>query len=295
MKILAWLSQNWRYTVAHILLLLVSALGLFACTNSGALRIDRIPSLPAPLSPLPAATIVAPAGASDVTVTRKAALDASSLLRPQAALEMMFGGEALANDENAALLKVSQEGFTTTLQLNLMACYWEDQLEKCLVLVDGASDNCHACQAVISGAVFYRSEGAWQIAVSHPNLLERGSMGYVPKAELIQIGPGKYGALLRSGWTGQGYTGERVTIFAEVAGDFRVVFEILASERQDYVLAPGLNWGYSSQLEFIETEHSPYDTLVVTQFGVNRAGDRFKTVTGYAFTGEEYVPIDPSD
>jgi 3D (Asp-Asp-Asp) domain-containing protein len=88
-------------------------------------------------------------------------------------------------------------------------------VEKRLVITDGAFDYRHACQAAIGGAVFRQENGSWKLVAFQPNIISLGSFGYVPKGTLIQIGPDKHAALIRSGWAGQGYEGEYATIIAD--------------------------------------------------------------------------------
>ncbi len=211
-------------------------------------------------------------------------------------LEAMYGNESLSISDTEATLHAPVPNYTTTVHINLMACFWEDLAEKCLVVTDSAFNSCHACQADIGGAVFQRINGSWELIVFQPKIISLGSFGYVPKGELIQIGPDKHAALIRSGWAGQGYEGEYATIIAEIDGSFRVVLNLLVSEMQETFAKDGtasLEWGYSSKMEFFASEHSDFYDLVVTQYGINSEGEKFKTVSLYTFSGtnDEYVLV----
>ncbi len=208
----------------------------------------------------------------------------------------MYGDEALSISDTEAILHAPVPHYTTTVHINLMACFWEDLTEKCLVVTDSAFDHCHACQADIGGAVFQQVNGSWKLVVFRPNIISLGSFGYVPKGELIQIGPDKRAALIRSGWAGQGYEGEYATIIAEIDGSLRVVLNLLVSERQETFAKDGtafLEWGYSSKLEFYSGNHPDFYDLVVTQYGIDREGNRFEAVSIYSFSAEkrEYMPV----
>ena len=205
-------------------------------------------------------------------------------------LEAMYGNQALSINDTEATLPASVPNRTTTVHINLMACFWEGLDEKCLVVTDGSFDNCHACQADIDSAIFQLINGSWELVVFQPKVISLGSFGYVPKGELIQIGPDKHAALIKSGWAGQGYEGEYNTIIAEIDGSFRVVLNLLASEMEEPFAKDGtasLKWGYSSKMDFFPGDRSDYYDLVVTQFGIDREGKKFKTVRFYTFSDTE--------
>ncbi len=253
-----------RHSIA-VVLLLVSILLLIACR-----AVHKSPATP----------FVSPV----YTVSPSTA---ESLLTPRQALEAMYGSEALSISDTEALLNAPVPSRTTAVHINLMACYWEEHAEKCLVITDSVFDNCHACKADIGGAVFRRANGTWQLAVFQPKIISLGSFGYVPKGELIQIGPDKHAALIRSGWAGQGYEGQYATIVAEIDGSFQVVLNLLISEMQETFAKDGtasLEWGYGSKMEFFAGKHPDFYDLVVTQYGINKEGNKFKTVRFYAFS-----------
>lgn len=274
---------------ARFLLFLVPAFLLAACVAVQEAPVTR--SIPSgyPVSPLNVKVLP--------TATRSArppspAAPASSIIEgmptTRQALEALYGDEALSISDTEATLHAPVPNYTTTVHINLMACFWEDLTEKCLVVTDSAFDYCHACQADIGSAVFQRINGSWELIVFQPTIISLGSFGYVPKGELIQIGPDKHGALIRSGWAGQGYEGEYATIIAEIDGSFRVLLNLLVSESQETFAKDGttsLEWGYSSKMEFYARDRSDYYDLVVTQYGINGEGKKFKTVSLFTFSG----------
>lgn len=215
---------------------------------------------------------------------------------PRQAFEAMYGAKALSITDTEATLPAPVPNYTTTVHMNLMACFWEGLAEKCLVVTDSAFNFCHACQADIGGAVFQRIDGSWKLAVFRPTIISLGSFGYVPKGELIQIGPNKHAALIRSGWAGHGYEGEYATIIAEIDGSLRVLLNLRVSEMKETFAKDGtasLEWGYNSKMEFFAGRHSDIYDLVVTQYGINREGEKFKTVSLYTFSdaNDEYVLV----
>ncbi len=205
-------------------------------------------------------------------------------------LEAMYGDEALSMNDKEAIIPAQVPNQTAIVHINLMTCFWESLEEKCLVVTDKSFDNCHVCQAEIDSAIFQRMHDSWELTVFQPNVIALGSFGYVPKGELIQIGPDKHAALVKSSWNGQGYEGEYNTIIAETNDSIQVVFNLLISEIEESLEKDGttsLKWGYSSKMEFFPGARSDYYDLKVTQFGVNKEGMKFKHVRFYTFSDTE--------
>ncbi len=243
------------------------------------------------ISPTPTATL-----SSLPTVSLSSSIR-ESIPTSRQVLEAMYGDEALSISDTEVLLPAPVPNYTTTVHINLMACFREGPDEKCLVVTDGAFDNCHICQSEIDCAMFQVVNGSWELVVFQPNVISLGSFGYVPKGELIQIGPDKHAALIRSGWAGQGYEGEHATIIAEIDGSFRVVLNISVGALQESFEKDGttpLMWGYGSKMEFFaDDDHPDYYILLMTQYGINEEGEKFKTVSLYAFSDTEgqYVMV----
>lgn len=218
------------------------------------------------------------------------------VLTPRQALAAMYGNEAFAIYDTEALLPAPVAEYTTTVRINVIACYWEDYEDKCIVITDGAYNTCHLCQADIGGAIFRIVNNSWRLSVFQRNIISLGSFGYVPKGELIRIGPNKYAVLLRSGWAGQGYEGESVTIIAEIEGSLRIIASFPVSELQESFAEGGtifFDWGYGSKIDFILGENPNFYNIVITQYGINRQGDKFKSVIFYTFSEEsgKYVLV----
>lgn len=55
---------------------------------------------------------------------------------------------------------------------------------------------CHACNPLLSAAVFAKSNGTWKIEAQNLFIMYEGEYGSSPKAELIQIGNDKFAAKL---------------------------------------------------------------------------------------------------
>jgi hypothetical protein len=69
---------------------------------------------------------------------------------------------------------------------------------------DQSSYNCHACQVIISAAVFSRTADIWSLVAKNLYVTRAGEFGEVPRAELQQIGPNHFGFRLETSHTGQG-------------------------------------------------------------------------------------------
>lgn|GEM_PF-2524246 len=201
-------------------------------------------------------------------------------------LEALYGNVAISISDTEALLPGPMPGYTTTVRMNLMACYWEEGVEKCLVITDSAFSDAHVSQADIGGAVLTRINGVWRVAVFQPHITSLGSFGHVPKGALIQIGPDKHAALMRGEWAGQGYEGEGCAIIAEIEGDLRVILSLPLSAVQEGEYNK-VEWGYGSRLDFYEGR-SPIYSLKVTQFGVNEKRQKFKKISVYVFSEREH-------
>ncbi len=218
------------------------------------------------------------------------------VLTPRQALAAMYGNEAFAIYDTEALLPAPVAEYTTTVHINVIACYWEDYEDKCIVITDSAYNTCHACQADIGGAIFRIVNNSWRISVFQRNIISLGSFGYVPKGELIRIGPNKYAVLLRSGWAGQGYEGETVTIIAEIEDSLRVIASFPVGELQESFAKDGtmfFDWGYGSKIEFFPVEDSDFYNILIKQYGIDNQGNKFKRTIVYTFSKEigKYVLV----
>ena len=273
---------------ALLLLLFVAAFFVAGCVGFQEISTTPVPSAyqssPVQAENKPATTVLANPTVSVLSSMRE------SIPTGRQVLEAMYGNEALSINDTEAILPAFVPDRTTTVHINLMACFWEGTDEKCLVVTDGSFDNCHVCQADIDGAIFQLINGSWELVTFQPKVISLGSFGYAPKGRMIQIGPDKHAALIKSGWAGQGYEGEYSTIIAEIDGGFRVVLNLLVSEMEESFAKDGASsfeWGYSSKMEFFPDDRSDYYNLVVTRFGVNREGKKFKTVESYMFSDTE--------
>ncbi len=220
------------------------------------------------------------------------AIVGSAMPTARQALTLMYGDRAYVIDDHQAMLTAPADGYTTTVHINTMGCYWEENEEKCLVITDQAFDHAHITQAQIDGALFLRQNGVWRMELFRPRLAELGSFGYVPKGSLIYFGPDRRAALIHSYWQGQGSEEEHITIFAQIGDEIKVIFDQLVNASftpPDGGAALGPGWGYGSRLEFEENEKSDYYTIVLTQFGTGQEGDYFRRDSVFLFEDGRYV------
>jgi hypothetical protein len=71
---------------------------------------------------------------------------------------------------------------------------------------DDIFDDCHACGAIASIAVFVKKDGAWRFEAFNRNIGEYGSWGALPPMKLTKIGSDKHALLFEEGYMAQGAT-----------------------------------------------------------------------------------------
>jgi len=238
-------------------------------------------SVPAPPSMIPASACMPKPGLAPIADPP----DARQIF------ERMYGDGALSITDEEVLIRAPVQGLTTTVRLNLLAPYREGTTDKILVLTSGAFSNAHVAGATIDGAILVKSAGGWTMDTIRHDIVELGSFGYIPPGELVQIGPDKYGALLRSGWAGQGYESTRVTIIAQVEACLIVTFDLRRTDEKQAAVGLEKSWGYTATLEFIDSNTDFYD-IRLTQQGTDREGKEFLAVKNYAFLGTGYVLVE---
>jgi hypothetical protein len=191
------------------------------------------------------------------------------------ALELLYGETAVINDDSgvvyvecqSAFLAKLEEPLSTTVRINLVAQYRQNDTDKYVIITAASpSDSqmhCHACPAVIGGAVFFRAGNTWQIEVEQEYITSIGSFAFAPPGELVRIGPDEYGILFRDSYVGQGYYTNWFYIIAVVEGYFTRVLTLATAAGP--VFDDRDTASYSSEIEFIQGEDSTYyDMRVVT-------------------------------
>lgn len=224
----------------------------------------------------------------------------TSVITSQEALEQMYGKDIYIQPDydnyepHDATLTTATVG-TYYIRVNILSCY-RDYLEreKCLIITDkSTSYTCQICGTQIDGAVFDRTNSGWKMRVLKLNMIELTPNGLIPKGELIQIGRGKYAALLRGTYSIHGLERESLVIIAETEQAFGIVFHLLGSSDRFYTFdaKQGFKdqWGFTTKLEFQPDEKdTEYYNIVVRYFGTNREG-KTQSLQIYRFIDTQYV------
>lgn len=214
----------------------------------------------------------------------------------QEALEQMYGKDIRIqpNHELHDALFTSIKNVTYYIRVKMLSCYRdylgaEPDREKCLFITERSTGyGCIMCGNYIDGAVFDRAPSGWKIHALKSNMITLGTFGQTPKGELIQIGRGKFAALLRGSYSKQGAERESLVIIAETVQSFGIVFK-LPTSRYKYNNNIDSNWGFTSKLEFYPNEENiEYDNIIVNYYGTPQ-DDKTPPMQVYKFMETQYV------
>ena len=211
------------------------------------------------------------------------------------ALEVMYGSEATSITDDAAIIPAPIPDYATTVRVSLAAAYQENGVAKHLVITDSSFDTCHACQAVIDGAIFSATAEGWRLETLSKGIVKIGSFGYASRGQLVQIGPDKFGALLVSEYAGQGYQSSTTVILTNIGKGLEVIFNVLTTESEDQpYLCQQMKickWGYDSRLIFVEKEGASFYNIQLVVQGTDRDGRSLHKTRTYVFFGTQYVLV----
>jgi hypothetical protein len=234
---------------------------------------------------------------AEISTTPKAT--SINIITNQDALEQMYGKEIHFEpnyvDYNSRDATLTTIGVTYYIRVNMLSCY-RDYLEreKCLLITDKSTDSkCSMCGTSIDGAIFERTPTGWKIQALKSNMIELTPSGLIPKGELIQIGRGKYGALLRGTYSIHGIEREKLVIIAETEQTFGIVFQLSDSSLKFYTFDSKNGfvdqWGFTTKLEFRSDEKdTEYYNLALDYYGTNKDG-KTPPLQIYKFKDTQYV------
>jgi hypothetical protein len=229
-----------------------------------------------------------------ITVTSSPTTTPSSIITSKEALEQMYGKDIdvqsnYDNYEPHDAILTTATGGKYYIRVNMLSCY-RDYLEreKCLIITDKSKRyTCQICGTQIDGAVFDRTTSGWKMHALNLNMKELTPNGLIPKGELIQIGRGRYAALVRGGYSIHGVKRESLVIIAETEQTFGVVFYLFNSIYK-YDSFDG-KWGFATKLEFTPDEtNAEYDHIVVNYYGTSQDGTT-PPLQVYKFIDTQYV------
>jgi hypothetical protein len=193
---------------------------------------------------------------------------------------------------------------SAVVRVGFQAEYEENGQPKYIVLTYAIPDSpdefdCHACVPLIGAAVFDRHGSNWEVATQETNLMMAGAWGKPPVAQLLIIGPKKYGIRLVNSELHQGYASDTETIVTEMDARLRIIF------RQD-TLADSCGAkpdceSIASTIDFVPGGNSEYyDIRVISKASETTGGSTktSETTRKYAISDGSYRPTDvsvPSD
>jgi len=219
-------------------------------------------------------------------------------VQPTISTSSDVGGSAQELSEAFAIELMYDEVEALNSRVVFAAPFRQSGLEKYIVLAETTLDDIatHGQPAVIDGAIFAQTDGVWQIVFEEKEVTTLGAFGiaFTESEELVQIGPDKYGVLLR--WKGgnQGQFIEQAILITEVQGHLKEVLYIVIGEENLGTCGEGLEecWHYSSELEFVPGENPVYYDLQVATVGSRLVSGTvvplWETKT-YIFAGLEYT------
>ncbi len=149
---------------------------------------------------------------------------------------------------------------------------------------------CHACPATISGFLFSKTGGGWQLDAEQKFIARLGEYGEGPATELVRIGPDKYGVLFRPLYTGT-YQEEGMILFEVTDSGLTEALSLPATSGQGGDNKP---YKYSSKLNFVQGKNSSYYDIKISTTGSRKGSDGKVTSVDetktYIFNGKKYVP-----
>jgi hypothetical protein len=193
---------------------------------------------------------------------------------PLLAVKIIYQNEVTLTDDGLIHLPNGEE-----VRVILSQPYQENNISH-YVLISQRMDPaefCHMCAPEVDGAIFTRVDDRWLLDVVQEGFAKLGYFGVAPEAELVQIGPDRFGYLFyfTGGSTGLTYTDAYLVAF------FGEHFDVLLNERTRFDNSQACEpdfafecWGYTSTLEFIQGENATYyDPHLVTSGSYQPEGE----------------------
>jgi hypothetical protein len=137
------------------------------------------------------------------------------------------------------------------------------------------------------GGVFQRVGTEWKTIASPGFITELGShkarLGHSPgDRELVQVGPYRYGILLRSSEGGQGETQTEAILIAEVNGRLKRVFsaDVAADDYNgcDPDSPDDYCYAYETDMEFCKNGDPEYWSIYLQRIGTERADETYQAI-----------------
>jgi|GEM_PF-3599357 len=177
------------------------------------------------------------------------------------------------------------------------ASFEEDGVRKHLFVtktVPSEDPSCHACSTLLSLAVFHLRADGWAPARVQPYFAVAGSWGEAPKIELVEVGAGRFGLVLSSTFTGQGYANTTATIYVPRQGEFREALSLETyGDNAGAALAESERWSYEVELGFVPGSDPGHHDLRAEKSGTEKDDQGrirpVREVKVYRFENGSYV------
>lgn len=153
--------------------------------------------------------------------------------------------------------------------------------------ISSDGSDCHACLPTLSFVEFVEKPDGWAIGASDIAVLQSGGWGFIAKdaVNAAPIGYNIYGIFISSGWTGQGWTGTHLQIYAKVANHFKSVFRMCTGVDSSGQDGDDARVSWDSTYRLIEKPMGFYD-IEVKASGKNYKP--IKSTTVFSFNGASY-------
>jgi hypothetical protein len=153
---------------------------------------------------------------------------------------------------------------------------------------DAPAYDCHACGAALSFIEFRQGEAGWDLGTQSLAAIKFGSWGQPPSADEIRalvIGRDAFGIAIDGGGMNQGWVVTTTRIYADIAGQFREIFEATTSENGE---GYGSDVDWNSEIIVGKQSSAPFYDLLLKKRG--RGFPESEQEILYQFDGRKYAP-----
>jgi hypothetical protein len=138
-------------------------------------------------------------------------------------------------------------------------------------------DECEDCVPVLGAAIYTKLGDEWHLDSQAKAISRTGQHGELSGGKLVKISPNKYGVLFSWKHSNMGVAEEGTMLLAETKSGLKEIFSMVTgSNNKAYCQENGLYendpecWGFSSKVELVKSETSPYYDVKVTTQGTKQ-------------------------
>jgi hypothetical protein len=170
----------------------------------------------------------------------------------------------------------------------------------------GGDSAAHASPGMLNLYVLRPVGGGWKLIARHENVASAGSWGESGGVNWVELGAGKPGFILVSGWSGQGYSNEEANVF-ELGDEVRELGGFATASDNTAACMPDTKdcWAVDSRIRFADNpQGGAYRDILVDfegrHYTLTEAGDgdpvehlktRVQQTARYHFDGKKYVLV----